>query len=122
MTAYLNIDLDVKDDTVIETARKIVEDHFYHWCNYKSIKKTQKYELKRQFHHKLKKFIYSLYMCTIIGSKQLLSFDYVTNIYRPNIFLKIGDKIYQPDNTIAIGNIDKSEYIFVNGQISNYYD
>lgn len=108
MDVYLNIDKSVKDENMIKIAKKLIEDHYYHWCEYKSIHKTQKYELKVQPHSKLKQDVYLIYMINLIGAVPILVFDDETNIYRYNSLTKLG-------------NINKKEYLFVEGKISNYY-
>lgn len=118
---YLSVEKGI-NEVYVEAAEKIVSDHCHNMHQYQKIKPETilKYELKVQPHSDLKSNVYGVYLSSIMGLKKLFYFDNDTNLYRFDSVLFIDHKVIKP-KLVKVGNINNNEYLFVRGQIGNFY-
>ncbi len=105
---HLHINLEIKDQNLKKNVIEFVGNHFHHLRTHVDQYESRYYNLDLKYHELLKLKINVLYINNSIGKNILTYITDETDLYRDN-------------SNKQLGNIKENEYLFVRGEIADYY-
>lgn len=105
---YLHVNSKISDELLVNLVTEFVENHFHHLRKDLCENNSRRYYLEYKYHELLELKINVIYINNPIG-KSILT--YIMN----------GTDLYRDGSRKQIGNIKTEKYLFVRGEVADYY-